>query len=189
MTAPAQTSTSTGPFMKGSIIWQKKGPLPVWAWALILLGVVLAVSLWRSNRAGGEANEAATGYTDELPGDQTAPPVFIVPQAATPQVIVNNVPATVPTAPPGGGREAPPGTPKPAPPPAVKKEKVTVTKYTSKNPPWSSTISGIFSHFKGKTTATNWQAIWNHPLNSDIKRRRGAADKIQPGDIIWVPVK
>lgn len=187
MTTSAPATTAQGPFLKGSILWQKKGPLPVWAWALIGLGVVLAISMWRRNSAASTATEAATG-SDELPGDQTAPPVFVVPQAATPavNVTVETPPATVPTAPPGGGRDAPPGVPKP---PAIKREKVTVKPWTSKSPPWESTLSGIYAHFKGKTTATNWQAIWNHPLNADLKKKRGAADKIRPGDIVWVPVR
>ena len=84
-----QTPTQTSePFLKGSLIWRKMGPLPVWAWALIVLGVALAWVSWRRNRAAG--NEAATGYTDELPGNQSAPAIFVVPQV------------TVPSAPPAG---------------------------------------------------------------------------------------
>jgi len=64
---------------------------------------------------------------------------------------------------------------------------VPVVKYTTKNPPWNSTLSGIWAHFKGQTTAANWQAIWNHPLNAQIRAKRGAADRIQPGDQIFVP--
>jgi hypothetical protein len=91
-----QTPTQTSePFLKGSLIWRKMGPLPVWAWALIVLGVALAWVSWRRNRAAG--NEAATGYTDELPGNQSAPAIFVVPQV------------TVPSAPPAGGRPHPPG--------------------------------------------------------------------------------
>lgn len=61
---------------------------------------------------------------------------------------------------------------------------VDVAKYTTKNPPWNSTLWGIWNHFK---TTANWQAIWNHPLNADLRKKRGAADRIQPGDKVFVP--
>lgn len=110
-TAPAK---SKAPFLPGSIIWERKGPLPVWAWILILLGLVFAVAWWRRNQATAQADEAATGgvrgiYRDELPGDQTAPPIFVVPQAPVSPVTVLPPPPTVPAAPPAGGA-APPST-------------------------------------------------------------------------------
>lgn len=95
------------PFMQGSVIWQKKGPLPVWAWALIGLALIFIVTWWRRNRATGAATESVTG---EGQGMMSAPPVFIVPQAATPAVNVQ-LPATVPTAPAGGGANPPLTTP------------------------------------------------------------------------------
>lgn len=107
----------TGPFLKGSIIWQKKGPLPVWAWAAIGLGVVLAVSMWRRNKAEATSTEVATGDPGTLPGNQSAGPIFVVPGAATPAVNV-----TVPTAPPGAGRPRPPGVTPYVPPNGTKTE-------------------------------------------------------------------
>lgn len=193
-TPPAATGTK--PFAKGSIIWEKKGPLPVWAWALIVLGVLLAWSLWRKNKTASTANATVTGDGSPLPGDQTAPSIFIVPPASPPPVNVTVPVTTVPagppvgdtttTAPPAGGAAPPSGPPagtgSPVPsPPGVY---VTVAKYTSSNPPWNSTLWGIWNHYK---STSNWQAIWNHPLNTDLRNRRGAYNKIQPGDKIFVP--
>jgi LysM repeat protein len=60
------------------------------------------------------------------------------------------VPAPNPT--PGGGTPAPKpkpgGTPKPTPTPKPAASYVTVTKFSSSNPSWSSTLSGIASHEK-----------------------------------------
>lgn len=90
------------PFAGGSIIWEKKGPLPVWAWALLLLGLVLAVTMWRRNSAGSPDVEAPAS----VPDNQNQRPIFILPPTTTPAVNVN-VPATVPAAPPGGGSSPP----------------------------------------------------------------------------------
>lgn len=187
-----QAAPKSAPFAQGSIIWQRKGPLPVWAWALIVLGLVLAVTMWRRNKAAGEADEARTGHLDELPGDQTSGPIFIVPQAPTPPVTVNTpVTVTVPPAPPGGGAPPPTVPPKvPTPTPVPKPPAgtwVKVAKFTSTNPPWNSTLSGIWSASKQHgAKLANWQAIWTDPLNADLRTKRGAADRIQPNDMIFV---
>jgi hypothetical protein len=105
--AAQQTKAPAGkaPFLQGSVIWQKKGPLPVWAWAIIGLALVFIIMWWRRNQ---QASTDPGFYRDELPGDQGAPPIFIVPQApVSPVTILPAPPATVPTAPPGGG-SAPP---------------------------------------------------------------------------------
>jgi hypothetical protein len=194
MATPA-AKTADAPFLKQSIIWQRKGPLPVWAWLIVGLAVVFVVVWWRRNRAQATADETATGYVDELPGDQSAPTIFVVPSAATPAVNVTNPitvvphPATVPTAPPGGGSPpptAPPVTPKPTPkPPGTYK---TVVTYTSKNPPPYSTIWGMWNYWRTRGgTAANWQAVWSHPLNAALRKSRGAADRIRAGDRVFVP--
>lgn len=191
MATQAPAATGKQPFMKGSIIWEKKGPLPVWAWALIFLAGLLLFVLWRRNLA---ATAAATTTGDEtiLPGNQSPPPVFIVPQAATPavQVPINVLPApvtpaTVPAAPPGGGAPPPAQAPaSPAPVPSAPGKYVSVTKY----PSTFGTISGIWSYFKSRGgTAPSWQAVWNHPLNATLRSKRGQPDRIQPNDKVFVP--
>jgi hypothetical protein len=185
MAAPVEERQSR-PFLKDSIIWERKGPLPVWAWALMLLLVVLVYSWWRRNRAAATATEQTTGYVDELPGGQTAPPIFIVPPANPPPVNVTTpVTVTVPPAPPGGGAPPPPmppptpNNPKPAAPGLF----VTVAKWTRTNPPWNSTISGIAAHYK----ISPWSKVWNDPRNADLRARRGKPERIQPGDRVFVP--
>jgi hypothetical protein len=193
-------TTTTAPKGGGtkSLLMQKRGPLPIWAWVALVLVLLLVFAWWRARGTNAAATAVATGDETPLPGDQSAPPIFIVPAgpagpAGSPGPAgapgPAGPPATVPPAPSGGGRDTPPATvpppaPKPAPPAGVT---VTVAKYTTKNPPWNSTLSGIFGHYKGKTTASNWQAIWNAPANAALRKKRGTAERIQPGDKIFVP--
>lgn len=117
MTAPVQTRR---PFMADSVIWERKGPLPVWGWAALVLLVALGVAWFRRGKVDKAATNAATGYKDELPGNQTAPSIFLLPvnsptQAPTPHDMPKHrprpvPPATVPPAPPAGGAP-PPATP------------------------------------------------------------------------------
>ncbi len=91
----------------GSILTRKTGPLANWIWMAIILLVALVYSVWRRNRA------ASAGVPDEVveePGDQTAPPVFILPQNPQPTVpITINNPVTPPTAPPVATKPPPGG--------------------------------------------------------------------------------
>jgi hypothetical protein len=59
---------------------------------------------------------------------------------------------------------------------------VTVKKFTEKNPPWQSTISGIAGHY-GKSAST----VWNYAKNASLRAKRGSMSKIQPGDKVYVP--
>jgi hypothetical protein len=142
---------------------------------LIVLGAALGWALWRG-RGTKAATEVTTVDPAPLPGGQS-PPVTVVPPLGP------TVPSTVPSAPPASGSPPPvtaPSMPAPQPPGVY----VTVTKYTSTNTPWSSTLWGIWNHYK---TTTNWQAIWNHPMNTALRAKRGAAEKIQPADKVFVP--
>lgn len=190
MAAPSRpVQRAEPPFAKGSIIWEKKGPLPVWAWALLVLGLLLAWTIWRRNRAESNATAEVTGDSNTLPGDQTPPIIFNVPQAATPAVNVT-VPVTVPTAPPAGG-SPPPSTPPPTPnnpAPAPPGGFVAVTKYPDSTRPKESTLWDIAGSWLPQG-AGSWQLIWNHPLNADIRKRRGDPKRIQAGDRFFVPGK
>lgn len=207
----ARSGAKTPPFAKGSVIWQQKGPLPVWAWALVVLLAVLVFTWWRRNRATATATEATTGYTSQLPGDQSAPPVFIVPVSPPPpvnvapaDVTVNptiNVPppivtpsvvpppATVPTAPPAGGSPPPVAPPGGAPPtPSPPGGYVTVTKWPDSSVPRESTLWDIAGSWL-PAGAAQWQQIWNHPLNNAIRVKRGDPKYIQAWDQFFVPNK
>jgi len=164
---PARTSA---PFAKGSIIWEKKGPLPVWAWAGLLLGLVLIVVMWRRNKTQAEANTAATGGADYgiLPGTQGAPAIFVVPQVGGTTIPSDHQPrtpsprdmprrrrhpgpvppdTTTPPAPPGGGRQDPPGTP---PPPSLPQIPASLTAPANTNLyNWSQQVESQYTGFSG----------------------------------------
>lgn len=88
-------------------------------------------------------------------------------------------PPTPPKPPPA---PAPPTPQKPKPTPApVEYHTVTVAKFTSRKPPWNSTMSGIAGHY-GKT----WQSVWDDAKNAPLKKLRGKPELIRPGDIVYV---
>lgn len=187
----AEPDESTG---GGSILTRKTGPLPNWVWMALLLLLALGYSVWQRNRS---ANTVEEGPSPEyVPGDQTPPPVFILPQNPQPTVPVNvevnvpNTPSTPPTAPPAATK--PPvtqPTPKPTAPPKPTEPthfKVTIAKYTSKNPPWNSTLWGIAKNYGLGSAGNNYLSIWNDPRNAALKAKRKDPKKIQPGDVVWI---
>lgn len=183
----------------GSILTRKTGPLANWIWMGILLLLALVYSLWKRNSAGADVEELDGPEVEEVgPGDQTPPPVFILPQNPQPTVPVNvvinnpNNPGTPRPAPPVAVKPPPAGAkPKPSAPvkPAVAYTTVKVEKYTSKNPPWNSTLWGIAKHSGYGSASNNWNTIWNDPKNAALKKKRGKPEKIQPGDTIYVRKK
>lgn len=123
------------PFLPGSILWQRKGPLPVWAWALVGLALVFVIMWWRRNRAEPQGGQGY--YRDELPGDQGAPPIFVMPPSIPPNVTVPitvQPPATVPPAPPGGGAGPPTVLPSTAVAPAGKNLYEWIDELNTANP-------------------------------------------------------
>lgn len=176
----------------GSILTRKTGPLANWIWMGILLLLALVYSLWKRNRAGAAETDQGPEVEEVGPGDQTPPPVFILPQNPQPTVPVNvvvNNPTTPPTAPPVATKPPATGTkPKPSAPskPAVAYDKVTVVSYTSKNPPWNSTLWGIAKHSGYGSASNNWASIWNDPKNAAVKKLRGKPENIRKGDVIYV---
>jgi hypothetical protein len=188
-----------------AVLTQKFGPLPGWAWGGLGLGVALAVASWRKNQADSAENEDGVVVEDYALPD-TLQPTYVFQNYDQDRTYV-----TVPQAPPAGGRPPDPVTPpvkppvkppvvtppkppvvppKPAPkPPAAPKGAwVTVVPYKSGQPKGTpSTISGIAQKVYGKSTSALWSQIWNAPQNATLKKKRGAMNKIQPGDKVWVP--
>lgn len=111
--------TDASPASGGSLLTRKYGPLPVWAWASIGLGLLVIVLYMRGSTAPGDA-PSSDAPGDEVGGDGRTGPIFILPPVNTPTVVVTP-PATPVTAPPGGGRPGSPSTApangRPAPPP------------------------------------------------------------------------
>lgn len=192
-----EDASVTRPAAGGSILTKKTGPLPNWVWMAILLLAALIYSLWKRNQGAAPVEDGPD--VEEVPGDQTPPPVFILPQNPQPTVPVNVTVngATPPSAPPIATKPATSEGPvKPVPPPKVTTGPngshyvVTVAKYTSKNPPWNSTLSGIAGHTWGSKNAGKWSAIWNDPANAAIVRARGGdPTHIRPGDKLYVRKK
>lgn len=177
-----------------SIFKRKTGPLANWVWMGILLLAALVYALWKRNRSG--ANNVEEGPAEEeVPGDQSAPPVFILPQNPQPTVPVNvtvNNPATPPSAPPVGSKPVTPlpsVQPKPsapAKPSAVAYDTVNVVKYVKGKAAWNSTLWGIAKNKGYGSASKNWTSIWNDPRNAALKKKRGTPEKIQPGDVVYV---
>jgi hypothetical protein len=114
--------SETAPERSGSNnVWAKKyGPLPLWGWAAIVLGVLWLYSKYKSKNSSG-ANAQSASTVDQPGGvDSSLVPQFVnqvydndVPPSA-PNITVNN---TVPTPPinPGGPPHWKPPTPSPEP--------------------------------------------------------------------------
>lgn len=124
-------------------------------------------------------------------------PTPVTPTTPTPVTPTPSNPTPTPTTPIGAPPVAvkPPPTapaPKPAPPPKATipvYATVTVAKYTSKNPPWNSTLWGIAKHYGKGGASNNYTSIWDDPKNAALKKKRGKPTSIQPGDKIYVRVK
>jgi nucleoid-associated protein YgaU len=161
--------------------------------ALGLLGALL-YTLWRKNKA---ASSAAT--VDPTVPDQTPPVIFqsyvydtdIQTGAGTSTPPVAGRPGTPPPGYSGTPISVVPPTPvsngPPTPVPHPNGQWVTVSKYTTANPPWNSTLWGIAAKLLGN--GSKWGSIWAAPQNATLKSRRKDPKLIQPGDRVWVPAK
>lgn len=173
----------------------RMGPLPVWAWLGIVTVLALVyVQFYRGKSGAPMAEDEGIDRESSIASEDV--PQFIVqnqlppitPAITLPPVNVD-VDVHSPTAPANAGTTT---SPKPVDPTKKKNaakapqyRQVKVAKYTTKNPPWNSTISGIASHYGIK----NWLTVWNDPKNAALRRARSNKPKlIQPGDIVYVPI-
>jgi hypothetical protein len=194
----------------GNIITNKLGPLPVWAWGIVILGGAYGLKLWNARKAGRGTAKTSAGYDSaNLPsnvqpfytqvnegGSQSyvnSPVTTIgrqvlsdnaigVQQQANAGAVGNGNTVTVPL-PPGS-----PTTPVAAPvvaPPAPAGQWLTTVKWNPRQKNAPSTLTGLSLQAYGNAGA--WQRIWNAPQNADLVRRRGSPSKIQPGDRFWAP--
>lgn len=120
-----------------------------------------------------------------------APPIKVIPKPKPPTTTppkpppsTNPPPAKPPAKPPPKPTPKPP--PKPAPAVYVP---VRVVKYTTKNPPWNSTMWGIAKHYGYGSGKNNYVPIWNDAKNASLRKKRGTPTRIQPGDIVYVKRK
>jgi hypothetical protein len=182
--------------------WKKKtGPLPNWVWGIVLVGVAVAISSWRRNKAAAAEGDEATSTTGiQLP--ESVQPTYAFVDADTTNITWPGMPAgggRPPTTPPGPPTTlpaplpgpppkptpAPPKPPVPTPPGAPKGKYVSVAKWNSKKAPWNSTIWGITNKLLGPKVA--WKTVWNAPQNKALRDKRKDPTKIQAGDRVWVP--
>jgi len=71
-------------------------------------------------------------------------------------------------------------------PPSGSYAAVGVVEYTSKNPAWNSTVSGIARHYG---YGSDWETVWNDPKNAPLRAKRGAPNLIRAGDTVYVKRK
>lgn len=86
---------------------------------------------------------------------------------------------------PAGATATPPKTTTPA-APAATYSAVKVVKFTTSNPPWNSTISGIAAHYGW---GSDWESVWSDPKNASLRAKRKSANLIQAGDTVYVKKK
>lgn len=170
----------------------KKGPFPIWVWALFLVGGLVVVLYVRSRMSSSTAaSDTSTGSsTDPTAPNLNQSPIFIVPQAPVPSITVTPAPSggdvhkTHPQAPAGGGRPSPPATTPPPAPPSAPPAAATpppssggasgaatptpaglwVPFVAFGNPaPWNSTVWGVWNHYK--TTENIPAADWQAVWN------------------------
>lgn len=181
------------PAVTTNMLTNKVGPLPMWGWMGIGLLGAIAFSAYRSSKSGSTTTKSSTldADTDMIPGSNDPPIVF--------QNFDTNIwqppsggRVTPPTAPPigslpGGTTTTTPPATTTAPTAPATGQTVKVAKFTTKNPPWNSTLSGIAAKLYGNQAL--WTKIWNAPQNAALKARRKDPKYIQPGDSIYVPAK
>jgi len=184
----------------GSLLTRRIGPLPTWQWLAVitLAGLAYYVLVARKKTAAATSSTSTTSPTTS----SADVPQFVIqntfpspPMTPAANNITVNVPdqdtqaPPTPTNPVSPVRRGP-ALPLPAPTtpvhqtlPAKIGKTVTVTKWTAKNAPWSSTISGIAA----QSGIKNWQTVWNAPQNAALRAQRKKPELIQPGDKVYVP--
>lgn len=198
----------------GNIITNKLGPLPVWAWGIVILGGAYGLKLWNARKSGKGSTTPAAGYTSaNLPsnvqpfytqvnegGSQSyvnSPVTTIGRQVVSDNAIGVQQQANAGAAGNGNTVTISPAVPLPPPadptppsvpvvaPPAPAGQWLTTVKWNPAQRNAPSTLSGLALQAYGNASA--WQRIWNAPQNADLVHRRGSPNKIQPGDRFWAP--
>lgn len=180
----------------GNVLTQKVGPFAAWIWLLIITVVIVGYAYLKKGKAApAPAGQATAGQSTAA---QNVPDIIIQNQEpsspAAPAPPAGSVPPTAPpptTPPPPTSvppvRTLPSPTPKPAPDPhrpspvppkaGPTYATVVVARWTAKNAPWNSTLSGIAAHYKvpgGAAALAKLNSIKNENL-------------IYPGQKIKVP--
>lgn len=134
----------------GSLIKQKWGPLPVWGWGLILLGLAWGYSKYKSTKKTASSDTSVTPPADSGESEATAPQFIIennMPQGNTP--VTTPVGPSTPVVTPPGTTPGPPVSQPPPPSKTPTPTKKNPIKYVVKH---GDTLSGIAGKYK--TTAS-----------------------------------
>lgn len=96
---------------QSSLLTSKWGPLPVWGWSLIGLGVAWAYAKWKASKTKDQTStDTATSADTGLGTDQTqaVAPQFVIENNLPQQTDTDSAPVTAPSTPPV--TSTPPGT-------------------------------------------------------------------------------
>lgn len=193
-----------------AFLTQKKGPFPVWVYALGAFGVTYwFLTRSRAKAAAGGGGQGGTGefsssqsseYTDPKTGQKISsqysasgqgyggaygsPAQFVTAAGPMPfssgDIYVNIPGQTTAPAPPRPPHHPPPPPPKPAPAPP-------------RDPDWGhwatirpgDTLQSITQARLGDSSL--WGKVWNDPVNKILFDARGGdPSKVQPGDVVWI---
>lgn len=189
-----------------SLLTSKKGPFPVWGWALGLLALAYFYSRYKANKTAAPANTAATGtgtagepatgapqyiIENNLPPSPSAPvTVTMPPPVATPPGTAPQPPTNAP--PPvqsggaidQGGTATHPVTPTPAPKPPPAPAPAPAPRPVSK-PPHTVVPGDSYSKIaqengvqaSGNTPA--WQVLYNYNIGPNSPHSAAARAKLQ----------
>ena len=195
----------------GNIITNKLGPLPVWAWGIVILGGAYGAKLYKDHKSGGATAKTtastSAGYNSSSLPSNVQPfyttidednqsyvnsPISLIGRQqvdAGATGVSQNVSANTSTNTTTIAPAPIPPTPVTAPvvaPPAPAGQYVTITKWKphqKKGTP--STIAGLAYNAYGNENA--WHKIWTAPQNASLVARRGKPSNIQTGDKFFVP--
>lgn len=174
MTQPtAATVPANPPFARGSLIWERKGPLPVWGWAALVLVLLLGVTYWRRRSSATSSASSSTASSSAGTGDGHGHYYGGSPWSPT----GGGAPATVPSSPAAGG----------ATPPMIETGDESVV-IDAKWPAKGSSLWDVADRWLPEGSA-QWQKIWDDPRNAEIRAKRGVPEMIRVGDRFYIPGK
>lgn len=186
----------------GGTFSRRVGGLPVWGWVAIAVAGGVVIFMWlqhKNNSSSGAASAQTatnmTGADNGLATDQYESLLALlrdvqgeasvhVPGPPGPAGAAGTPGPTGPAGPSGTpgapGPQGLPGITLPAIVPVDNSHWHTVTKWPSTD----GSISGMTQHYH---PGLAWTTTWNDPHNASLRSLRGAPNRIQPYDKVWVP--
>lgn len=174
------------------LLTKKLGPLPVWGWMIVGVGIAVVLASVNGQRAKDKATTdkenggdgGGYGGTYGM-NDYGGYGVNLIGGSQRPPVVFQN--STNIVTPPMGGRPFPPsapGTPQPCPPAAGRWITIPGRKGAPCGPtgnPLLKIAQELFSN------GDLWRSIWEASENQALRARRKTPMRLQGGDQVWVP--